>query len=257
MSRDARYLHLLCATLLIGCATSSASSGQDGATTADTTGPKAALDSANAATDAGSANDQDGTVATADVGAAATSDVIAPTDTTQADSAGAKVEAVDSVKAGYFQLADNLDEPEGYCLDIPGFGNNIKLDSPLMMHTCKHKYPNNSGDDEMFEHGQPSPGHIHAFVYQRCAQVKAIGADQQVLLKPCSNDPLQQFIITTSGQIRLKTSAGQPLCMAAADGSGEVAGGNSNLRRNLRMQPCDTVDKSLSTWVFPGKTKPK
>jgi hypothetical protein len=148
-----------------------------------------------------------------------------------------------------------LDEPEFYCLDIPGFGSSLKLNSPLMMHTCKHKSASSNGDDEMFAYDSPNPGQIEAFVYGKCAQVEGPGAGKRVYLEECSNSGLQQFIVTSGGQIQYKAADGSLFCMASADGQGQVAGGKSNLRRNMRMQPCDAVAKSLSTWVFPGTAK--
>ena len=43
------------------------------------------------------------------------------------------------------RLADNLDDPQGYCIDVPGFGDNLRLDAPLQAHTCKP-----GSDDQLF-----------------------------------------------------------------------------------------------------------
>ena len=47
--------------------------------------------------------------------------------------------AVDSAKADatLIQLVDALDEPEFYCVDVPGFGTSLNLRSALTAHTCK------------------------------------------------------------------------------------------------------------------------
>ena len=39
------------------------------------------------------------------------------------------------------RLRDNLDDPLGYCIDVAGFGANIRLDAPLPAHTCKPNSP--------------------------------------------------------------------------------------------------------------------
>ena len=56
-----------------------------------------------------------------------------PTDTTlsgQADS--------DPVStAGLIRLQDPLDEPEYYCVDVPGAGSSLNLQGALQAHTCK------------------------------------------------------------------------------------------------------------------------
>ena len=37
------------------------------------------------------------------------------------------------------RAVDALDEPRGYCIDIPGSGPTINLDAPLQGHTCKFR----------------------------------------------------------------------------------------------------------------------
>ena len=174
-------------------------------------------------------------------------------DTTTADASpdtnsGSSVVAKAAVPQGYFQLVDPLDEPEFYCLDIPGYKSSLKLDSPLMMHTCKQK-KGVDGDDELFAWNQPKSGQIQAYKYDRCAQASSTNAGTTVILKTCSDSKLQQWVITTKGQIRLANSG---LCMAAEVAAGTVAGGNSNMRRDMRLELCDTVDPKLAIWTFPG-----
>ena len=58
------------------------------------------------------------------------------------------------------QLVDELDEPEYYCVDVPGFGASLNLGSPLTAHTCKP-----GADDEMFAVDRPRAGQpLHARV---------------------------------------------------------------------------------------------
>ena len=168
-------------------------------------------------------------------------------DTSSADTTQPTFEPRKSVKKGYFQLVDALDEPEFYCLDIPGFKSSLKLDSPLMMHTCK--IAKGGGDDELFAWNEPANGQIHAYKYARCAQASQKQAGATVKLVVCGADPMQQWVITTDGQIRLANSG---LCMAADNKPGTKVGGVSNLRRNMRLQDCATYDSKLTTWKFPG-----
>ena len=41
-----------------------------------------------------------------------------------------------------------LADARGYCIDIAGFGANIRLDDPLLVHTCKYGA---SLEDQIFE----------------------------------------------------------------------------------------------------------
>ena len=43
-----------------------------------------------------------------------------------------------------------LEDPRGYCLDIPGFGARMQLDAPITTHTCKYSLPG-FDVDEIFE----------------------------------------------------------------------------------------------------------
>ena len=68
--------------------------------------------------------------------------VAAPTPTASAPTSATPSMAgidVDPAKAEatLVQLVDALDEPEYYCVDVPGFGGSLSLQSALMAHTCK------------------------------------------------------------------------------------------------------------------------
>ena len=142
---------------------------------------------------------------------------------------------------GLIQLRDPLDEPEFYCLDVPGFRDRVQLDAPLMAHTCKPNAP-----DETFT--VRADGQLFMKAYNRCVQAKG----EQLFLGPCSEEPLQRFTITTEGKIQLKS---KDLCVAVAPGKGTPTGGPSHLRRDLMLTACGEVEPNLSIWNVPG-TKP-
>ena len=49
---------------------------------------------------------------------------------------------------GLLRSIHTLDDARGYCLDIPGAGQTLRLDAPLQAHTCKYGAPL---DDQRFE----------------------------------------------------------------------------------------------------------
>ena len=53
---------------------------------------------------------------------------------------------------GLIQLIDPLDEPQFYCVDVPGFRSRVNLDAPLMAHTCEP-----GAADELFTPDHPGP----------------------------------------------------------------------------------------------------
>ena len=137
-------------------------------------------------------------------------------------------------------LADPLDEPEFYCVDVAGFGASLGLDRPLQAHTCKP-----GADDEMFAFNRPADGQVYLVEHDRC--VEADGTSLYV--RPCSDSQMQRF---TYGDDRTLRLADGGVCLAVAGGDGEPAGGRSHLRRDLLLRPCSDVQPALSQWLFPG-----
>ena len=145
---------------------------------------------------------------------------------------------------GLLMLVDPLDEPEQYCVDVPGFGRRVNLDAPLMAHTCKP-----GANDELFTVGHPRDGQIYMRAYQLCAQAAGKSAGAEVHLRKCGASELQRFQFDADGRIRLSASN---LCLAVAPGAGTKTGGPSHLRRDLALEQCASTDSSLSTWKLPG-----
>lgn len=143
---------------------------------------------------------------------------------------------------GLIQLIDPLDEPEFYCIDVPGFNASLNLDGALTAHTCKL----NQADDEMFLVDTPEAGQIYMDAYDLCMEAESAEPDSVLLLNECSDEMLQRFTITEVGEIQL--AADNLLCIAVADGVGTPTGGPSHLRRDLAIQVCADTDASLIQW---------
>ena len=147
-------------------------------------------------------------------------------------------------KATLVQLADPLDEPEFYCVDVPGFGASLNLDAALMAHTCKP-----GADDEIFVVGQPGPGNLSMPAYNRCMEAERAEPQAQLHLQECSDSAMQQFGFDADGALIL---SGTDLCVAVSPEDGEPTGGPSHVRRDLLLLHCAEANPALSRWVFPG-----
>ena len=147
-------------------------------------------------------------------------------------------------KATLVQLVDPLDEPEFYCVDVPGFGANLNLQAALMAHTCKP-----GADDEIFVVGQPAPGNLSMPAYNRCMEAEGAEPQAQLHLQECSDSAMQQFAFDADGALIL---SGTDLCVAVSPEDGEPTGGPSHVRRDLLLQDCAEATPALSRWVFPG-----
>ena len=174
-----------------------------------------------------------------------------PTPITPAPTPGAPSAAgidVDPAKAEatLVQLVDALDEPEYYCVDVPGFGRSLNLEAALMAHTCKP-----GADDEMFAINRPRPGNLYMPAYDLCMEADRTGSPVQLYLRECSGSTLQQFELGSDGGLVL---VGPGLCMAVSLEDGEPTGGPSHLRRDLVMLNCHEAEQALRQWAFPGSS---
>ena len=142
------------------------------------------------------------------------------------------------------QLADPLDEPEFYCVDVPGFGASLNLQAALMAHTCKP-----GADDEIFVVGQPGPGNLSMPAYSLCMEAERAEPQAQLRLQECSGSAMQQFDFDADGALTL---FGTDLCVAVSPEDGEPTGGPSHVRRDLLLLQCAEANPALSRWVFPG-----
>ena len=149
------------------------------------------------------------------------------------------------------QLVDPLDEPEFYCVDVPGFRASLDLEGALTAHTCKP-----GADDELFTVGHPLAGNLYMPAYDRCVEADGATDGAELYLKPCTDEPLQRFSLTDGGQLRLDAAEGSaaetPYCLAVEPGEGQPTGGPSHLRRDLLLSRCADADPSLTRWTFPG-----
>ena len=148
-----------------------------------------------------------------------------------------------SAAEGLVALVDFLDEPEGYCLDVPGWGRRLNLEAPLMAHTCKP-----GAADELFTRGHPGPDQLFMQAYGLCVTAESRAPGSRLFMKNCESSPLQRFSFESSGQIRL---ASGDVCMTVAGGKGTRAGGPSHLKRDLSLEPCESADPDLSRWKLP------
>ena len=154
---------------------------------------------------------------------------------------------VDSTQAVavFIRLADPLDEPEYYCVDVPGAGRGVRLDSPLQAHTCK---PVAEAADELFAMNQPSDLQIYMPAYDLCLAASGPSTGAVLRLQPCADSPLQRFVYTADGYI-LPQGQDQ-ICLAIDPGPGIPTGGPSHLRRDLHLEDCEGIEPSLAHWLL-------
>ena len=143
-------------------------------------------------------------------------------------------------------LVDQLDEPEYYCIDVVGVGLGVLLQEPLHAHTCK----STQNLDQLFTTDQPLAGQIYMEAYDLCVQSGAVTRGSSLYLQPCSDSPLQRFVIAGDGTIRLDDDGPDSLCVAVAPGEGEDLAFRRHMRRDLSLEACHTAEPNLMKWSF-------
>lgn len=161
---------------------------------------------------------------------------------------------------GRIRLVRFLDEPDGYCIDVPGSAERAMLAMPAIAHTC-HFDPL---PDQVFIFNSSGNGLIRWEFGGRSACLTA-GAAQQgapISFKDCGPNEMQKFTFTDIGDLRLSDS---DLCLAVettgprfdetlgpqqdARGRGRPINPKfSHLARALQLSNCGEADPSFQRW---------
>lgn len=150
----------------------------------------------------------------------------------------------------HVRLQDRLDRPDdGYCLDILGNGNNLRLNLPLFAHNCKGGA---TTDSAIIYTGK---GQL-VFPYPAVC-VTAFGVNNtvlpgaSVLLRPCDQripffdaTGLQKFDYLGNGQLKLRDSK---LCLAVGNKSSTTYS-SLDRWRVLSLESCADTELSHSAW---------
>ncbi|MEM1191210.1 MAG: ricin-type beta-trefoil lectin domain protein [Pseudomonadota bacterium] len=161
---------------------------------------------------------------------------------------------------GRIRLTRFLDEPDGYCMDVPGPVGSRMKEIPLLAHTC-HADPLG---DQRFEFNTLGEGRIRwtGEPEDLCFEALALEANSKLDLKACAGKTHQSFVYTDRGEFRLVDTS---LCIhveKTGPGLGETAGegqdpygrGRSvnaqftHLMRFLELRSCGTEDPAMSRW---------
>ena len=151
---------------------------------------------------------------------------------------------------GLLRLTAALDDPQHYCIDVPGHSDGVQLDAPLQAHTCKP-----GADDQLFElerSNEYSTLRMPAYAPDggRCLAITD-SADGSVVLASCHGRDETLFSVAqlrNEGRLSVKTASLRERCIGIAAGAGEPAGGRNHLRRDLTLYDCTAADPALISW---------
>lgn len=154
----------------------------------------------------------------------------------------------------FFRILADLDEPRGYCLDIPGHKSGANPEAPLQAHTCKYGIWHL---DELF-HATPvgtAPGQAAKNVwmlrmphYELCVVARKLAEESPVGLERCASLPGQMWIIQSDG--RISPSRDGSYCLTVADEPGHPAGPFGYVIRDVHLTRCSQDALERQRWTF-------
>ncbi len=152
----------------------------------------------------------------------------------------------------HLRLLDRLDRPEdGYCLDILGTSQNMRVDVPLFAHNCKPTLTSDSAVEFA------SDGLIRFPAVDRCITVAGVNSvalpGAAILLRACNEtgpyfetSELQRFSLRDDGRLAIR---GSELCLTVGPRSAATYS-SSHRWRTLFVDDCDTAEPARSRWEF-------
>lgn len=137
------------------------------------------------------------------------------------------------------------DEPSGYCLDIRGHRDGVRLQSPLQVHTCKNGMWNLDG---IFDTGAlAEAGALRMPHFELCVEAAGASRGADLMLASCEAADLQEWRQLQTGEIVL---ASDPrLCITMKDGPGQSAGFRF-VRNDVALDRCTPGAAGRQRWTF-------
>ncbi len=161
---------------------------------------------------------------------------------------------------GRIRLVRYLDEPDGYCIDVPGGGDRVFLNMPAIAHTC-HFDPL---PDQVFDFNVQGQGKIiwKGVEPEVCLQAAHMQGGAQLRFSACDEPKVFSFEYADNGELRL---SGSDLCLSVertGPGFGEVQKDRqdqrgrghavnpqfTHLARALVLAVCGNGDPSMQRW---------
>ena len=103
-----------------------------------------------------------------------------------------------------------LEDPRGYCLDIPGFGAGMQLDAPITTHTCKYSLPGFDVDEIL----ELADGKLRLVNYDRCLSADSMEAGRADVNSIDCGDA-HEWQVHADGRVTPSADSSQCLTLAA------------------------------------------
>ncbi|MBT5032340.1 MAG: alpha/beta hydrolase fold domain-containing protein [Proteobacteria bacterium] len=149
----------------------------------------------------------------------------------------------------FLRSALNLEDPRGYCLDIPGFGPRMRKDAPVTTHSCKYSIPG-FWVDELFE--MTDSGQLRLPEYDLCLSAESQQAGSYVNTIDCSEDTVHAWTVESNGHVSPANAS--DLCLTLSSDRTYVNSAPANLTpyssRSVSLENCNSDLEDYQSWKF-------
>jgi len=147
----------------------------------------------------------------------------------------------------FIRSVEDLQDPSGYCLDIPGFGARLQKDSPVNTHTCKYNRPG-FNVDELFE---MTPGNfLRMPEYDLCLSAASHDAGAPVHTIDCALDAVHEWRLHADGRLTPADTPG--LCVTLSSDrvfvNSSVGNLTPNSTRSISLENCANELMYRQSW---------
>ena len=151
----------------------------------------------------------------------------------------------------FLRSSYNLEDPSGYCLDIPGFGPRLQKDAPINTHTCKYNRPGFSVDEE-FEVTESQQ--LRLPEYDLCLSAGSLEAGADVFTIDCAKNDSHTWTIQANGNVSPTDSPGLCLTLGSERAYVNSSPGNliPNSTRSVSLQDCADDREQFQAWKWSG-----
>ena len=140
-----------------------------------------------------------------------------------------------------------LGDPNGYCLDIPGFGPRMRKDAPINTHTCKYNRPGFSVDEEF---DVTDSQQLRLPEYNLCLSAGSFEPGSDVFTIDCGLENAHAWTMHDSG--RVTPTGKNDLCLTLANERTFVNSSAGNLvpnsTRAITLETCATGLSYVQSW---------
>ncbi|MDG2087587.1 MAG: alpha/beta hydrolase fold domain-containing protein [Arenicellaceae bacterium] len=141
----------------------------------------------------------------------------------------------------------DLEDPSGYCLDIPGFGPRMRKEAPIGTHTCKYGIPG-FYVDELFE--LTSSNFLRLPEYDLCLAADTIAIGSHINTIPCDLGKVHSWAMHANGNVtpEIDTSLCMTMSREKVYVNTSVANLTANSGREVSLQNCARDSRYYQSW---------